>query len=179
MKVERAGAVFVGIGLVCMVVTILSDDWSLGLLAAASWLLAVILGGLGWRRGLGKAVVVSGGILLVVGMLGPWTRFLDNIGFLRRMREGRVSAPAAFVGSSTELERTVIVPTLEAAIPEGSNAIWCASFQLAWDRMKNDVVKAPIRLVQVQGDAVAQALNNAEVDEKDLPADSASATALN
>lgn len=61
---------------------------------------------------------------------------------------------------------TVVVPTLDTPIPASKSAIWCASFQLAWNRLKNDVVKEPIRLKNAQ--EVADRLNKAEVSENDL-----------
>lgn len=36
-----------------------------------------------------------------------------------------------FEGDSSELQHTIIVPTLDTPIPEGKSAIWCGSFQLA------------------------------------------------
>ena len=46
----------------------------------------------------------------------------------------------AFDGDSKSLKQSVIIPTLDTPIPEGKNVIWCASFQMAWDRLKNDVI---------------------------------------
>ena len=37
----------------------------------------------------------------------------------------------AFDGSSEQLQKTIIVPTLDTPMPGGKNVIWCASFQLA------------------------------------------------
>jgi hypothetical protein len=41
----------------------------------------------------------------------------------------------SFDGSSDRLQQTVIVPTLDSPIPEGKSAIWCVSFQLAWNHL--------------------------------------------
>jgi hypothetical protein len=56
-------------------------------------------------------------------------------------------------------ERTVVVPTLDTPVPEGKNAIWSASFQLAWEEVKKNVTRGPVRL-DGSGDAAAR-LNNA------------------
>ncbi len=42
--------------------------------------------------------------------------------------------------------RTAVVPTLDTPIPAGKSAIWCASFQMAWERLKADVLNGPVRL---------------------------------
>src|SRR5438552_18000947 len=46
------------------------------------------------------------------------------------------SLPKSFDAPSTSLRQTAIVPTLDTPVPEGKSAVWCASFQLAWDRLK-------------------------------------------
>lgn len=68
--------------------------------------------------------------------------------------------------SSDKLQRTVVVPTLDSPIPEGKSAIWCASFQMAWNRLKNDITKEPVRIANAQ--AVADRLNAATLSEEDL-----------
>ena len=62
---------------------------------------------------------------------------------------GRLSEPItkpAFVGDSQALKQTVVVPTLEAPLPQDKNVIWCASLQLAWDRLKEDAVGEPVKI---------------------------------
>jgi hypothetical protein len=49
--------------------------------------------------------------------------------------------------SSAKLERTVVVPTLDTLIPEGSSAVWCGTLALAWQQFEKDIVKEPIVLV--------------------------------
>jgi hypothetical protein len=39
-------------------------------------------------------------------------------------------------GPSASLARTAILPTLDTPIPAGSSAVWCGSFQLAWNELK-------------------------------------------
>src|SRR5262245_42725084 len=76
------------------------------------------------------------------------------------------AAPLTFDGTSDQLRQTVIVPTLDTPIPDGKSAIWCASFQLAWNRLKDDVAKGPIQLANAQ--AIADRLNRADQSEDDL-----------
>ncbi|MCU0915463.1 MAG: hypothetical protein MUC88_12990, partial [Planctomycetes bacterium] len=45
---------------------------------------------------------------------------------------------------SRNLARTAVVATLDRALPEQKNAIWCATFQIAWDTFRQDVVGEPI-----------------------------------
>ncbi|MHC4924582.1 MAG: hypothetical protein ACYTG4_10975 [Planctomycetota bacterium] len=63
------------------------------------------------------------------------------------------------VQSVTRAGRTVFCPTMDRSVPEGRNAIWCATFQAAWDALKEKVVGEPIRLSAEAPDSVAQALN--------------------
>ena len=105
----------------------------------------------GWRR---YAIIVLLVALLAIRIWRNYDRLPDK-------------APVpSFSGDSTSLRDTVIVPTLDTPVAAGKNVIWCSSFQIAWDRLKNDVVKAP---VQVKGaETVAKRLNEAPQSEKDL-----------
>jgi len=87
--------------------------------------------------------------------------------FTRPKTTGYQEPKLSFDGSSDQLQHTVIVPTLDTPIPEGKNAIWCASFQIAWNKLKTDVAKGP---VQIQGaEEIAKRLNDSTVTEADLP----------
>jgi hypothetical protein len=68
------------------------------------------------------------------------------------------------------LQRTVIVPTLDTLLPPGKNVIWCSSFQLAWNRLKNDVAKGPIQLRNAE--PLADQLNQGNQREDDLESES-------
>jgi hypothetical protein len=74
-----------------------------------------------------------------------------------------------------DLRTTVVVPTLDTPFPRERNAIWCASFQLAWHRMRLDVIKEPIRVPAAA--ATAARLNRAGSPEIDLPPGSCYAVA--
>ncbi len=54
-------------------------------------------------------------------------------------------------------------------ISEHKSAIWCISVQLAWNRLKNDLVKEPIKLAS--GQKLAHRLNHAEQSDKDVSSD--------
>lgn len=76
----------------------------------------------------------------------------------------------AFDGASDDLEETVIVPTLDTPMPEDKNVIWCASFQIAWNEFRDDVIGEPVKIEGAQ--EIADRLNNAKSSKGDLPAGS-------
>ena len=84
--------------------------------------------------------------------------------------DGRPYEPPmnSFDGGSEALEHTLLVPTLNTPIPEKKSAIWCSSFQLAWNHLKTEVAKGEIQLKNAEG--VAARLNQAEPSENDLDA---------
>jgi hypothetical protein len=91
------------------------------------------------------ALILLGLVLLVI--------------YLVKTTASRPYSPVkTFDGPSTSLKQTIIVPTLDTPLPEGKSAIWCASFQLAWDRLKNDVAKGPVKMENAQ--AVADRLRS-------------------
>lgn len=66
--------------------------------------------------------------------------------------------PVSFEGLSSDLERTVVVATLDTPIPKGKNVVWSASFGATWKELI-DYVGEPIAL---EGDPpMADALNRA------------------
>jgi len=109
--------------------------------------------------GLALVAVVAGGLVV-------W--------FFLRGRSYEAT-PLTFDGPSEDLRRTVVVPTLDTPIPDGKSAVWCASFQLAWNRFKDDVAKGPIQLANAQ--AIADRLNRADQSEADVEAGSVYAAA--
>lgn len=114
-----------------------------------------------WMLLLGIALLV-----IAAGGLGWW--------FAVRGRPYE-TPPLTFDGNSDRLKQTVIVPTLDTPIPEGKTAIWCASFQLAWNRLKDDVAKGPIQLENAQ--PIADRLNRGDQTEQDLDPESVYAAA--
>jgi len=59
------------------------------------------------------------------------------------------------------------VPTLDTPMPAGKNVIWCGTFQMAWNRLRDDVIKEPIRITGAE--EIAARLNTAPLKESDLP----------
>src|SRR5262249_44652024 len=75
-----------------------------------------------------------------------------------------------YCGSSEQLRQTIIVPTLDSPLPTGKSAIWCSSFQFAWNQTKSKIPNGPAQLSP--GDPMVDLLNRAQESEADLPADS-------
>ena len=81
----------------------------------------------------------------------------------------------AFAGDSEKLFRSVVIPTLDCPMPRGKNVIWCSTFQMAWDRLRADVIGEPVNVVHAEN--VAARLNRAMLRQEDLPGDSSYAAA--
>lgn len=99
------------------------------------------------------------GILLIVGgvlMAGNSLGWFDY------------HVKCAFNGNSRNLKQTVIIPALDTPLPAEKNAIWCSSFQLAWNHARDDVIHAPIRL-SGSVSPISSRLNMARQSENDLP----------
>ena len=45
-----------------------------------------------------------------------------------------------------DLAQTAVVATLDCPLPPHKNVIWCATFQMAWDKLKDDIIGEPILL---------------------------------
>lgn len=55
--------------------------------------------------------------------------------------------PQAPEVDSKSLQQTAVVATLDCPLPEHKNAIWCSTFQMAWDKFKDDIVGEPIKIL--------------------------------
>jgi len=76
---------------------------------------------------------------------------------------------------SNDLEQTSIIATLDSPFPKYHNVIWCSTFQMAWDMLKNDIIGEP---VEVPGaEKLADRLNRAEFSPKNIEVESYFATA--
>ncbi len=64
---------------------------------------------------------------------------------------------------SDSLEQTVITPYLEAPIEPNSNLIYCATFQLAWNELKDSIIRQNIEL---EGDPIEARLLNKQLFDK-------------
>jgi hypothetical protein len=77
--------------------------------------------------------------------------------------------------NSADLKRTSIVATLDSPLPKYQNAIWCSTFQMAWDKLKNNIIGEP---VEVPGaEKLVDSLNNAKFSIKNIEDESYFATA--
>ncbi len=103
------------------------------------------------------------GVALVAMVL---TAFQTGIGNYLLQRFDSLSKTPTFVGDSNSLEHTLIVPTLDDPRPEGRNVIWCSSFQLAWNEVRDGVIGAPPAVVGAE--EVAARLNAGQASGADL-----------
>ena len=63
-----------------------------------------------------------------------------------------LSGEAAVVAGAEELSNTLVTPHLECPIPEGTNVLWCATIQVAWNELC-DLVGGPVQLKPKEQDA--------------------------
>src|SRR5262245_7786199 len=107
---------------------------------------------------------VGGLLMMVCGLAAA------GVGWYLWRADSVLPKARTFDGSSRDLQRTVIVPTLDTPIPDGKSAIWCATIQLCWNRLRTDVAKEPPVIRGAEG--LSAQFNAARVSEADLPADS-------
>jgi len=67
---------------------------------------------------------------------------------------------------ANSLKQTTVLPTLDCPLPTARNAIWCASFQMAWDEFKNEAVGEPTKVLGAE--ELADRLNGAEFPRTDI-----------
>lgn len=133
-------------------------------------LLAVVLGVASLRRPAAgparvlrrvcTAVAVILGLVAAIGPLGM-TR---GVYLIETIVYGTKSP--TFSGDSSLLAQTVVVPTLDSPCPANRNVIWCSSFQLAWNEIRDTVVGAPVQVVGAED--LAARLNGAESSKADI-----------
>lgn len=73
-------------------------------------------------------------------------------------------------GDSTDLKHTIIVPTLDSLAPKGNSVIWCSSFQIAWNQLRDGVIGRPIQVIGAE--EIAKSLNTSGQSLKDVPRNS-------
>jgi len=56
------------------------------------------------------------------------------------------SRPSSMPKEHVALRQTILVPALSCPFAENNSAVWCASFQMAWDQLKTSVTREPIQL---------------------------------
>jgi hypothetical protein len=101
------------------------------------------------------ALGLAAGVFWIAGparQLGQWAPYAGR-------------APT-FTGKSDQLKQTVIVPTLDSPCPPGKNVIWCSSFQLAWNELRDNVIHAPLQVIGAE--EIAARLNAAKQSSSDL-----------
>lgn len=69
--------------------------------------------------------------------------------------------------SSTQLVETEVMPTLDTPLDAAGNAVWCAPFEAAWNRLRDDVIGEPLRIAHAQ--PTADRLNDSPLTEAALP----------
>ncbi|HSV99966.1 MAG TPA: hypothetical protein VLI39_07330 [Sedimentisphaerales bacterium] len=67
---------------------------------------------------------------------------------------------------SKSLQQTVVVATLDCPLAEHKNAIWCSTFQMAWDKFKGDIIGEPIEVLGAV--PLASRLNRASFPTRDI-----------
>jgi len=83
---------------------------------------------------------------------------------------GKTITKEAEAINSADLEKTSIVATLDCPIPEHKNVIWCSTFQITWDKLKNDIISEPVKVPEAA--ELAARLNQAEFSPGNLEAES-------
>jgi hypothetical protein len=76
---------------------------------------------------------------------------------------------------SADLKQTSIVATLDSPLPKYRNVIWCSTFQMAWDKLKLDIIGEPVEVLGAE--KLADRLNGAEFSPKNIEDESFYATA--
>ncbi len=72
--------------------------------------------------------------------------------------------------NSIDLQQTSTVVTLDYPIPRRQNVIWCSAFQMAWDKLKNDIIGEPVEVIGAED--LTTYLNRAIVSQEDLDEES-------
>ncbi len=116
------------------------------------------------RKTRSRLIVLAVIIVPVLAVVGPriWRYAAGRV-------EYATKAPT-FSGSSDGLKQTLIVPTLDTPMPPGRNVIWCSSFQLAWNEVRDKVIGAPLAVPDAA--EIAARLNAATQSVSDLDAKS-------
>lgn len=114
-----------------------------------------------------KTLIVAVVIALGLSIAGSWIAGLGRqVGRQVDQQTPYTGRAATFSDSSQKLTETVIVPTLDSPFPPGKNVIWCSSFQLAWNELRDNVLKAPLQVIGAED--VAARLNAAKQSTSDL-----------
>ena len=72
--------------------------------------------------------------------------------------------PAAI--DSNDLKQTSIIATLDNPFPKYHNIIWCSTFQMAWDMLKQYIIGEPVEIPGAE--MLADSLNKAEFSDTNI-----------
>jgi len=72
--------------------------------------------------------------------------------------------------NSSDLKQTSIIPTLDYPPPEQQNVIWCSAFQIAWDKLKNDIIGGPVEVIGAED--LTMYLNRVVTSQEDIEEES-------
>jgi len=108
-------------------------------------------------------------VLLSIAAMALGIRTTNYVDYLQQRIEYSKVTPT-FSGGSDSLSQTIIVPTLDSPLTGGRNIIWCSSFQLAWNKVKDDVLGEPLQVVEAE--EIAARLNSAKQSTADLEPES-------
>jgi hypothetical protein len=178
----RAAVLFALVGLLTTLTVPPAREWIDHMILAHAvdiWfampaILAVLLGGVSLsllsksdavdlgRLGALSAMTIGLGVVIVPFAV-PFGFYLRDVASYRRHS-------MSFSGSSSRLKETTVVATLDCPLPAGKNVIWCSSFQLAWNTLRDNIVGGPVLLTGA-GD-LADRLNSAKGSQDDLDASS-------
>jgi len=118
-----------------------------------------------------RRLFVGGAVVLALIVVVFWTAGRGRQ-LVQRVQYARTAA--TFSGDSQKLKQTVIVPTLDSPCPPGKNVIWCSSFQLAWNELRDNVIGEPLQVIGAE--EIATRLNAAQQSASDLEPSSFYAT---
>jgi hypothetical protein len=68
--------------------------------------------------------------------------------------------------NSTQLKQTIITTDTEEKIVTGTSIVYCSTFQLAWNELKDNIIKADIRMADEP--PIVQVLNNGIATKSDI-----------
>lgn len=68
--------------------------------------------------------------------------------------------------NAADLKNTTVAPVLEQEALPGHSTLYCATFQMAWDRLRDDVIKEPVEMTRPP--EWLDAINLARISKNDL-----------
>jgi hypothetical protein len=109
-------------------------------------------------------------VLVIRGCVVSVVLVLTALVYWRFVRAGKPYQPTpSVVYGDTDLKHTVVVPTMDTEMPNGKNVVWCASFQLAWNRLGSDLLHEPPRVANAE--EATSRLNASKFSEDNLPSE--------